>query len=133
MSLSSGLLQMELVLTYPKYAHMSVAMGRGDSGNAASGKVSIERACMISDVTGRTQPFVFEVYLARDPVERCLRRAVGHAPDWECDHDPTDTGNHSADGNEARRGALLEQVSHGLEEYDGPYNVDLKGVYSMDQ
>lgn len=66
------------------------------------------------------------MYLSRGPVERGLRRAVGYASDRECDHDPADAGNDGADGDKACRGALLEKVSHSLEEYDGSSNVDLE-------
>ncbi len=66
------------------------------------------------------------MYLSRNPVERSLRRAVGYAPNRECDHDPTDARNDGADSNVPRRCAFLEEVSHGLEEYDGSSNVDLE-------
>ena len=66
------------------------------------------------------------MYLARNPIERGLRRAVSYASDRQCNHDAADAGNDGADGDEARRRALLEEVSHGLEEYDGSSNVDLE-------
>ena len=66
------------------------------------------------------------MYLARNPIKRGLRRAVSYASDRQCDHDTADAGNDGADGDEAWRGALLEKVSHSLEEYDGSSNVDLE-------
>ena len=118
----------QMVLKYRHLEKRTHICGDGAWGQRECGlrKVSTGDPCVFFVAIGRTEPFVFEVYLPSDPVERGLRRSVCHATYWKCDHDPADTGNDGANGDEARGCALLEEVSHGLEEYDGSSNVDLE-------